>query len=67
MPFKKVKKAFVTLEAVHQELLTQRTNCLKTLQDQGSEQIILLGKAVDTLQEMRIDNREIITRLRDKL
>jgi len=41
---------FRKLAAIHSELIAQRTNCLQTLQNQGEEQIKLLGKAVTTLE-----------------
>lgn len=70
-PFRTVKKEWSSLtnklDAVHVELSTQRNNCLTTLQNQGNEQIELLGKVADTLGEMRLDNREMLTHLRDKL
>jgi hypothetical protein len=62
MPFRKVKSAWLDLttklEAVHIELSVQRNNCLQTLQNQGDKQIELLGKAVDTLGEMRLEAKE---------
>ena len=69
-PFKRVIKAYsnVTgkLDNIASELTTQRGNCLATLQKQGDQQIVLLGKSVEVLQEMQLDNREILTHLRDR-
>ncbi len=61
-PFRKVKKEWASLkEAVtstQAELVLQRTNCLGTLQEQGTEQIKLLSKATDTLDGIRLDLAE---------
>jgi hypothetical protein len=52
-PFRSIRKEWRTLKdsvaETHAELVTQRTNCLTTLQNQGDRQIELLGKAVETL------------------
>src|SRR6266566_244894 len=55
-----------TLDYIQVELTTQRTNCLKTLQDQGTEQIKLLGKAVDTLDKIHVSQAEMSGYLRAK-
>lgn len=58
-PFRKVRKEWIALKSdladTHAELVTQRTNCLQTLQNQGSEQIALLGKTVAALDGVRLD------------
>lgn len=70
-PLRRVKKEWFALTTklndVHNELAVQRSNCLTTLQQQGTQQIELLSKTVETLGEIRLDNREMITHLRDKL
>jgi hypothetical protein len=55
-PFKK-------LTVIHDELTTQRTNCLATLAQQGDTQIDLLGKAVNILEDMHLDQRELLGRI----
>jgi metal-dependent amidase/aminoacylase/carboxypeptidase family protein len=69
-PFRQAKAKWEAmtgkLDAVHQELTLQRSNCLTTLQAQGTEQVNLLKKTVEVLGEIRMDNREMITHLRDK-
>ena len=69
-PFRQAKAKWdamtTKLDAVHVELTTQRSNCLTTLQSQGTDQIELLTKAVNVLGDIRLDNREMITHLRDK-
>lgn len=61
-PLKYVRKewneAKEKLDAVQAELAQQRTNCLRTLQDQGVKQIELLTKATDTLDGVRLDLKE---------
>lgn len=61
-PVRKAKKEWITLketlDAVHLELSTQRSNCLATLQSQGAEQIVLLGKTVEVLGGVRLDLAE---------
>ena len=70
-PIRRAKKEWFALTTkindVHNELAVQRSNCLTTLQQQGTQQIELLSKTVETLGEIRLDNREMITHLRDKL
>jgi hypothetical protein len=70
-PFRKAKEewfALITkLDGVRNELEHQRSNCLTTLQSQGEKQIEFLKQAVDVLTEIRLDNREIVTHLRDKV
>jgi hypothetical protein len=61
-PFRKARKEWAVLKAeqasIHAELVTQRTNCLQTLQTQGDRQIELLGKVVDTLGDIRTSQAE---------
>lgn len=52
------------LAKVQAELEAQRTNCLTTLQAQGDTQIGLLQKAVDTLGDMHLDQKETLGFLR---
>jgi hypothetical protein len=69
-PVRKLKEEWYAfsqkLEDVRTELEVQRSNCLTTLQSQGTEQVKLLTKTVEVLGEIRMDNREMITHLRDK-
>jgi len=52
----KIKKFFedfeAKLNAIENELSTQRTNCLATLQSQGVTQIAALERAANTLDKM---------------
>lgn len=61
-PVRKAKQEWTALttqlKEVHEELSTQRSNCLTTLQSQGAEQIVLLGKTVEVLGGVRIDLAE---------
>jgi hypothetical protein len=70
-PFRQAKAKWEALNAklndVHTELSMQRNNCLATLQSQGTKQIELLEKAVDVLDGVRLDNREVLTHLRSKI
>ena len=70
-PFRQAKAKWEALNAklndVHTELSMQRNNCLTTLQTQGIKQIELLEKAVDVLDGVRLDNREVLTHLRSKI
>jgi hypothetical protein len=52
------------LESVHKELTEQRTNCLTTLQKQGTEQIKVLEKAVDLLDKIHTSQAEMSGYLR---
>lgn len=69
-PFKKLTAAYretqESLNGIKTELAEQRNNCLTTLQNQGEEQIKLLGKAVDALGEMHTDTRILLDRLERK-
>jgi hypothetical protein len=66
-PIRKIKegaKALKTqLDTMQSELVTQRTNCLTTLQNQGERQIELLEKTVDTLEAMHLDQRTLLGKL----
>jgi hypothetical protein len=53
--WKSIKEA---VASTHAELITQRTNCLQTLQNQGDSQIKLLAKMSDTLDGVRLDFAE---------
>lgn len=61
-PFRRVRKEWLAFkekqEAMHQELVKQRTNCLSTLQLQGATQVELLGKTVAALDGVRLDLAE---------
>ena len=60
-PIRKARKEWISLKdavvETKRELEQQRTNCLQTLQNQGSEQITLLTKVVDTLDGLRLDTQ----------
>jgi len=60
-PYRKVKAAYVELmEAVQStkdELTTQRSNCLTTLQVQGDAQVKLLTKVADTLDSIHLETK----------
>ena len=62
-PFRKARKEWIALKdeqsLIHKELVTQRTNCLQTLQTQGDRQIELLGKVSDTLTGMALSQAEM--------
>jgi hypothetical protein len=62
-PFRKARKEWAVLKAeqasIHAELVTQRENCLQTLQTQGDRQIELLGKTVDILGDVRVSIAEM--------
>jgi hypothetical protein len=66
-PYKAIKKEFAeaksALEAVHEELLTQRMNCLTTLKTQGDTQIEVLKEVASTLKDMHLDQRTLLGRL----
>ena len=61
-PLRSARKEWKTLKAeqasIHAELVTQRTNCLASLQRQGDTQIELLGKTVAALDGARLDLAE---------
>jgi hypothetical protein len=44
---------------IHQELVQQRINCLTTLQNQGDEQIKLLGKMSGSLDNIALSQAEV--------
>jgi hypothetical protein len=62
-PFKIARKEWVSLKeaiaSTHAELVTQRTDSLGTLQEQGEKQIELLGKAVNTLEAIHLGQVEM--------
>ena len=62
-PFRAARKEWKALKeeqaSIHAELVTQRTNCLTTLQTQGDRQIELLGKVADTLTGMALSQAEM--------
>lgn len=66
-PIKKISNAYTevkdSLEKLHTELTTQRTNCLATLQEQGEEQITALKEIVSALRDMHIDQKIVLDRL----
>jgi len=57
--FKTIKEKSQVLDDVKNELITQRTNCLSTLQEQGERQIELLGQVNDTLQDIHLGQSEM--------
>jgi hypothetical protein len=69
-PFMLIKNEFAKarsiLGALQSELITQRTNCLQTLQQQGDRQVDLLSKTVEVLGEMHTDSKLMLEHLRDK-
>ena len=66
-PFKvlktKVEEFTKQMKNVQDELVTQRTNCLTTLQNQGEVQIKLLEKVSTTLTDMHLDQRTLMGKL----
>lgn len=62
-PFRAARKEWKIMKeeqaSIHKELVTQRTNCLTTLQQQGDRQIELLGKVSDTLTGMALSQAEM--------
>ena len=58
-PLKKIKAEWVVLKTqigtLHEELSTQRTNCLQSLQDHAVVHTKLLEKSVDVLSNMHLD------------
>lgn len=69
-PFRKAKEEWFALttklDGVRSELEHQRSNCLATLQTQGNKQIEVLEEVAKVLTDIRLDNREIVTHLRDR-
>jgi len=63
-PFKRAKKmiedAKASLDMVHSELVTQRSNCLATLQAQGERQIEVLEKMSTTLSDIHLDQKQTL-------
>ena len=69
-PFRKARKMGSTSnyhDSAQNELVQQCTNCLTTLQTQGTQQVELLTEVVKTLGEIHLDNSEMLTHLRDKM
>jgi hypothetical protein len=62
-PFRKAQKEWIALKneqaTIHQELVTQRTNCLTTLQSQGDQQVELLKRAVGSLENVALSQAEM--------
>jgi len=62
-PFRKARKEWVALKeeqaSIHAELVTQRTNCLSTLQRQGDTQIELLTKVAGSLENIALSQAEM--------
>lgn len=48
-----------SMKEMKEELITQRTNCLTTLQTQGEEQIKVLNKVSSTLEAMHLAQVEM--------
>jgi hypothetical protein len=59
----KVEEFTRQLKSVQTELVTQRTNCLTTLQHQGEQQIELLKEVSSTLSDMHLDQRSMMGKL----
>jgi hypothetical protein len=59
----KIEEYTKQVKSVQTELVTQRTNCLATLQRQGEEQIELLKKVSSTLSDMHLDQRSMMGKL----
>jgi hypothetical protein len=66
-PFKIAKKEWASLKeaiaSTHAELVTQRTDSLGVLKEQGEKQVELLGKVANTLEAMHLDQRTLLGRL----
>ena len=62
-PFRAARKEWKAMKeeqgAIHKELVTQRTNCLTTLQQQGDRQIELLTTVSATLTGMALSQAEM--------
>jgi len=58
-PFKEARKSWKELKnsinSTRAELILQRTNCLTTLQEDGKEQVKLLGKMAETLGDIKVE------------
>jgi hypothetical protein len=61
--FKKIKDSWdgvvSKLNEVYEEMTTQRTNCLTTLQTQGADQVKALQEMSKTLSDMHLDQKEL--------
>jgi hypothetical protein len=62
-PIRKMKKEWVALKEeqslIHEELTHQRVNHLTHIEEYGRQQTELLGKVVDTLNDIRISQSEM--------
>jgi len=62
-PIRKARTEWIALKheqsLIHQELVQQRINCLTTLQNQGDEQIKLLGKMSGSLENIALSQTEV--------
>jgi hypothetical protein len=69
-PFKILKNKFeeftAQLTKVQDELITQRTNCLQTIQNQGEIQIKTMERVADTLDQIHVSQAEMSGYLRAK-
>ena len=54
-----IKERFNVLDAVRDELETQRTNCLTTIQNNGKEQLEILERMADTLDKIHTSQAEL--------
>lgn len=59
----KLKEKSDMLDEVHDELITQRTNCLTTLQQTGKQQLAILEKICDTQAAMHLMQAEFMGRM----
>jgi predicted Holliday junction resolvase-like endonuclease len=60
---KTIKNRFAVLDAVKEELETQRTNHLSHIQTATEAQTKVLEKVAETLEEIRLDQRTLIGKL----
>ena len=62
-PLRRARTEWITLKEeqgkIYAELVTQRTNCLTTLAQQGDRQIELLGEVAGTLTGMALSQAEM--------
>ena len=54
-----VKERFKVLDDVREELETQRTNCLTTIQANGVDQLNMLERMADTLDKIHTSQSEL--------
>jgi Putative ER transporter, 6TM, N-terminal len=57
--FDTLKEKSKILEELKEELVTQRTNCLATIQTSNQEQVKLLEKAVEVLEDIHLSQSEM--------